>query len=138
MVVILFFGGLFVVQKILLVEDDVAVQELWHQQITSLRWEKSVEVFTATTLSQAQELMSAHADLVVVAWDGNLPDGDSWNGAIQNARQILPRAHLLAIASAEDKRAWQLAAGCDEDYGSNIKIGVVRRICDILQEKILS
>jgi len=118
------------VATIMLVEDNEHVAEAFKRGMGF--FDPLLSILHAHTLAEAEQLVQEHGESIrVIAWDGRLPDGNSWEGAIQKARTILPDIPMVAMSGDDGNKEKQVAAGCTvaplyKHQAARVVIGLLR------------
>ena len=94
--------------KVLVVEDKESFHDLWRMEFGD-----QVELLSALTIKEAQELFRAHQDIAVIAMDACVP-GDRPNTMflVQEMR-LTYTGPIIAISSLVEYRQMLVKAGCD-------------------------
>jgi CheY-like chemotaxis protein len=93
--------------KILVVEDTEETLDAYRVILRGL-----ARILIASTLEEAEDLLSQHNDFSLITWDFNLPDGNTLE-LIKATRARFPELPMLAASDNFISRGCQLKAGCD-------------------------
>ena len=111
--------------KVLIVEDDVSLQEMYRKQMTGF------ELVQAYSLDEGRQLFQQHSDsLDAIVLDGNLGQGERGHVLAREIREAGYTGPVIAASNSTTSTDELLKAGCNHHV--DIKIYVAE-----LMEKLL-
>ena len=110
--------------KVLIVEDDVSVQELYRSALCG-----KVEMLHATSIEEAETLFAAHSDISAIIMDACVPGSKPTTQPLVTLFRKKFHGPMIAASSEPHFRDLLVRAGCD--YRSP-KIDVPKKLREIL------
>ena len=111
--------------KVLIVEDSVQ----WHKTYVRALAGKNIQILSALTIEQAEEMFTSNPDIKAVVMDACVPGDDPTTLPLTKKFRETFSGPMIAISRRDDFRTRLMTSGCDHECP---KQDLLQKLCQVL------